>query len=288
MPNGRIYTLLVTPDKEWRVRLSQHLAENNFELVGEVADAASALTLFREAHLDLVIIDASLPDGDGLALCQVMQTLHPTVKVVLTAKDDASLQLAALQANASGCINRDFPLAEWASLLTYVNDGGTVFRQALVEELLAGAWLAKTGAAMVTVGPLVIDVACRQVTLSGQPIFLTPREFTLLTCLARNVGRVVTFDQLLDEAWGYAPEIGTSAQVRLYITRLRRKLGDDPDSPSFIVTERGVGYRLRSPAQWRHRANPDRLSIFYPERVLEAASGFILLLPLLTAVGLIS
>jgi two-component system KDP operon response regulator KdpE len=270
MPNGRIYTLLITPDKEWRVRLSQHLAENNFELVGEAADATSALSLFGEAYLDLAIIDASLPDGDGLALCQVMQTLHPTVKVVLTAKDDASLQLAALQANASGCINRDLPLSQWASLLTYVNGGGAVFRQAVVGELLAGAWLAKTGAAMVTVGTLVIDVPRRRVILSGQPIFLTPREFMLLACLARNVGRVVTFDQLLDEAWGYGAEIGTSAQVRLYITRLRRKLGDDPDSPSFIVTERGVGYRLRSPAQWRRQVNSNRLNIFYAARMLES------------------
>jgi two-component system KDP operon response regulator KdpE len=264
MPNGRIHTLLVTPDEQWRLRLYMHLAENNFELIGKAADATSALTLFREVYVDLVIIDTSLPDADGLALCQLMQTLRPTIKVVLTAKDDASLQLVALQANASGCINRDLPVAEWASLLTYVvNGGGTVFSQEVVKEVLAGAWLAKSGATIVSIGPLVIDVACRQVTLSGQPIFLTPREFALLACLARNLGRVVTFDQLLNEAWGYESEIGTPAQVRLYITRLRRKLGDDPDSPGFIITERGVGYRLRSPAQWRHRSNPDRLNIFY-------------------------
>jgi two-component system, OmpR family, KDP operon response regulator KdpE len=268
MPNGRIHTLLVTPDEQWRLRLYMHLAENNFELIGKAADATSALTLFREVCVDLVIIDTSLPDADGLALCHLMQTLRPTVKVVLTVKDDASLQLAALHANASGCINRDLPLAEWASLLTYVvNGGGVVFSQAVVKEVLAGAWLAKTGATTVTVGPLVIDAACRQVTLSGQPLFLTPREFALLACLARNLGRVVTFDQLLNDAWGYESEIGTPAQVRLYITRLRRKLGDDPDSPGFIITERGIGYRLRSPAQWRHRTNPDRPNIFNAARM---------------------
>jgi two-component system KDP operon response regulator KdpE len=264
MPNGRIHTLLVTPDEQWRARLDMHLAQNNFELVGKAANATSALTLFREADLDLVIIDASLPDADGLVLCQLMQTLRPAVKVILTAKDDATLQLAALHANASGCINRDLPPAEWASLLTYVvNGGGAVFSQAVVEEVLAGASLAKTEAATVAVGPLVIDVASRQVTLSGQPILLTSREFALLACLARNVGRVVTFDQLLNEAWGYESQIGTPAQVRLYITRLRRKLGDDPDSPGYIVTERGVGYRLRSPVQWRRRTHPDRPNIFY-------------------------
>jgi DNA-binding response OmpR family regulator len=140
--------------------------------------------------------------------------------------------------------------------LVYVYRGGAVFSQAVVEEVLAGARLAKTEAAVVTIGPLVIDVACRRVTLSGQHIFLTPREFALLACLARNVGRVVTFDQLLNEAWEYNSEIGTPSQVRLYITRLRRKLGDEPDSSGFIITERGIGYRLCSPAQWRHRAKP--------------------------------
>jgi DNA-binding response OmpR family regulator len=259
MPNGRIHSLLVTPDEQWRVRLSRHLAENSFELIGKAADATSALALFREADLDLVIIDASLPDADALALCQLMQTLRPTVKVVLTAKDDTSLQLAALHANAAGCINRDLPPAEWASLLAYtVNGNGAVFSQAVVEEILAGAWLSKNEAVTVSVGPLVIDVDRRQVTLFGLPIYLTPREFALLTCLARNMGRVVTFDQLLNEAWGYDLENGKSAQVRLYITRLRRKLGDDPDSPDFIITERGVGYRLRNPAQWRRRVNADR------------------------------
>jgi two-component system KDP operon response regulator KdpE len=270
MANGQIHTLLVTPDEQWRVNLAAHLAENNFDRISQAADAASALSLVGEASPDLAVIEAGLPDADGLTLCQVMQTLHPTIKIVLIAKDDAALQLAALHANACGCINRDLPPAQWAGLLTYVHGGGAAFSQVVVGELLTGAWLAKTGAAMLTVGPLAIDVARRQVMLSGQPIFLTPREFMLLACLARNAGRVVTFDQLLNEAWGYDSEIGTPAQVRLYVTRLRRKLDDNPDSPGFIVTERGIGYRLRSPAQWRRQANPERLNIFYAARMLES------------------
>jgi two-component system KDP operon response regulator KdpE len=255
MPTGRIHTLLVTPDNQWRGSLAAHLVENDFELVGEVAGATSALALFREVYTDLVVIDVSLTDVDGLALCQLMQTLRPTVKVVLTSKDDISMQLAALHANAAGCINRDLPVTEWANLLTYVNSGGALFSQAAVDEVLARAWLAKTRAAIVTIGPLVIDLTRRQVTLSRQTIILTPREFALLACLACNIGRVVTFDQLLNEVWGYDLEMGTEAQVRLYITRLRRKLEDDPQTPSFIVTERGVGYRLRSQGQWRQKAN---------------------------------
>jgi len=254
MPNRRTPILLVTPDEQWGRRLSSYLAENNFEPAGIAANATSALTLFRAVGPDLVLIDALLPDVDALILCQLMKTLRPAIKVVLTAKDDASLQLAALHAHTSGCINRDLPLTEWVGLLTYVTSGGSVFSQAVVEEVVAGAWPVKTGASTVHVGPLVIDMVRRQVTLSGQPILLTPREFAVLACLACNVGRVVTFDQLLNEAWGYETKLGQETQVRLCIARLRRKLGDDSQTPDFIVGERGVGYRLRSQGEWRQKA----------------------------------
>jgi DNA-binding response OmpR family regulator len=216
---------------------------------------------------DLVLIDALLPDVDGLILCQLMKTLRPSIKVVLTAKDDASLQLAALHAHTSGCINRDLPLTEWVGLLTYVTSGGSVFSQAVVEEVVAGAWPVKTGVSTVNVGPLVIDMVCRQVTMSGQTILLTPREFAVLACLACKVGRVVTFSQLLNEAWGYGAEMGTEAQVRLYITRLRRKLRDDPQTPTLIVSERGVGYRLRSQGQWRKKATDNLSNMFDSTRL---------------------
>jgi two-component system KDP operon response regulator KdpE len=258
---------LVTPDEPWGSRLSSYLVENNFELAGIAVNATSALTLFRAGRLDLVLIDALLPDTDGLILCQLMKTLRPSLKVVLTAKDDASLQLAALHAHTSGCINRDLPLTEWVGLLAYVTGGGSVFSQAVVEEVVAGAWPVKTGVATVHVGPLIIDMARRQVTLSGQAILLTPREFAVLACLACNVGRVVTFSQLLNEAWGYGAEMGTEAQVRLYITRLRRKLRDNPQTPTLIVSERGVGYRLRSQGQWRQKATDNLSNIFDSARL---------------------
>src|SRR5688572_20558960 len=137
MPHRRTPILLVTPDEQWGSKLSSYLAENNFELRGIAANATSALTLFRTVCPDLIIIDALLPDADGLILCQLMKTLRPSIKVILTAKDDASLQLAALHAHTSGCINRDLPLTEWVGLLTYVTSGGSVFSQAVVEEVVA-------------------------------------------------------------------------------------------------------------------------------------------------------
>jgi two-component system KDP operon response regulator KdpE len=262
----RIHTLLVTPDKEWGVKLYAQLIQSGFEQVSQATNAVTALSLFQEGRPDLVVIEVELPDADGLMLCRMIQTLYPTVKVVLVA-NDASLQMAALQASAAGCINHDFPLSEWPGLLCYVNSGGAFFSQTVVEEALVRASLTKTEATPVSIGPLVVDMISRRVTLSGRRVNLTPREFALLACLARNVGRVVTFDRLLNEAWGYDSEMGTEAQVRMYVTRLRRKLIDDTQTPDFIVSERGIGYRLRSQVQWRQKADHYLLSTFNRTRL---------------------
>jgi two-component system KDP operon response regulator KdpE len=269
-----IHTLLVTPNEEWRAKLYAQLAQNGFEKVSQAADATTALSLCYEMPPDLVVIEAQLPDADGLTLCQMIQTSSPRVKVVLVA-NEASMQMTALQASVAGCISRDFPLSEWPSLLCYVNSGGAIFSQAAVNSALARASLAKTGAQAVSVGPLRIDLIGRRVILSGRSVDLTPREFAVLSCLARNVGRVVTFDQLLNEAWGYDTEMGTEAQVRMYITRLRRKLADDPQTPDFIMSERGVGYRLCSRTQWSQKIHPNQRNIFYTARILEGVSGVI-------------
>jgi DNA-binding response OmpR family regulator len=253
--------LLITPEEEWRAKLYAQLTQNGFDQVDQAADAITALSLFYETRPNLVVIDAKLPDADSLTLCRMIQTLYPTVKVVLVT-NDASMQMIALQASAAGCINRDFPLSEWPTLLSYVHSGGAIFSRAVVDEVLTSASLTNVETPTVSVGPLLIDMICQQVTLSGRRVYLTPREFALLACLARNVGRVVTFDQLLNEAWGYDSEMGTGAQVRMYITRLRRKLVDDPQIPDFIVSERGVGYRLRSQGQWRQKTNHSLSNLF--------------------------
>jgi two-component system KDP operon response regulator KdpE len=263
---------LVTADEEWRAKLYTQLAHHDFDQVDQAADAITALSLCCETQPDLVVIETRLPDADGLTLCRMIQVSSPTTKVVLVTSD-ASLQMTALQVGATGCISRDFPLSKWSTLLNYVNRGGAIFSQAAIDEILAQSSSAKSEAQTISVGSLTVDLSRRQVTLAGRRAHLTPREFALLACLAQNVGQAVTFDQLLNEAWGYDEETGTEAQVRLYITRLRRKLGDSPQTFDFIVSERGIGYRLCSQREWDQKANPDHLNIFYAARLLEGVSG---------------
>jgi two-component system KDP operon response regulator KdpE len=126
--------------------------------------------------------------------------------------------------------------------------GGIAFSRGVVESVLAQSWLMQKRQPIVNIGPLRIDLSQHLTQFGGQRIELTPREFALLTCLARYLDHVVTFDQLLNEAWGYDANDGTPAQVRLYVARLRRKLQIDDHAPEFILTERGIGYRLHSEA----------------------------------------
>jgi DNA-binding response OmpR family regulator len=185
---------------------------------------------------------------------------QPAVKIVLLSENDTEPPLALLHAGVSGCIHRGFPQSALPGLLIYILNGGMTFRQDLVETALAEAWTSQKRQPLLMIGALRIDTARRLILYGGRHIRLTPREFALLTCLARNTDHVVTFDQLLNEAWGYDANDGTPAQVRLYVARLRRKLLDDAHLPDFILTERGIGYRLQSEVLHRTLVRPEPCS----------------------------
>jgi DNA-binding response OmpR family regulator len=242
----RIQTLLVSADQEQSSVLSACLQRKGFAPLLVAETGAHAIDLFYEVAPHLVLLDLSLADCNSIDLCSEMLHTQPGVKIILVADDAEQLALVALHVGVAGCIDRNFPLAEWPGVLAYVLNGGVVFSRGTIEVLLAQTRAMQKREPMISIGPLRIDLARRLVLYAGRHVQLTPREFTLLVCLARRMDHVVTTDQLLNEAWGYNAEDGTSAQVRLYITRLRRKLTDDAHTPDFILNERGVGYRLHS------------------------------------------
>jgi two-component system KDP operon response regulator KdpE len=253
-------TLLVTPDFQWRTTAYAQLQESDFTPLYYAPTGNTALTLVQRVEPRLAIVDQHLTDCNIIDFCTEMLCVRPGLKIVLVAEQDDAFPVMALQIGVSGCIKRDFPLAEWSGVLAYVLNGGAAFSQDIVELMLSYPWGMRQDSPLVTVGVLRIDLARRQVTVAGHPVQLTPREFALLACLARNADHVVSFDQLLNEAWGYEEEDGAPAQVRLYVARLRRKLSDEGKAPDFIQTERGVGYRLDSsqlrsssvrPSQWK-------------------------------------
>jgi DNA-binding response OmpR family regulator len=244
----RIPVLLITTQREWSLLLEGQLAQSNFALLTPVRDGSVALDLFYQTAPHLVLMDLHLPDESVVDLCIEMLLVQPETRIVLVTDSQSALPLLALQAGVSGCVRRDLPGAAWPGLLTYILDGGLAFERTLMEGVLDSAWLTPRRQPHMTIGSLRIDLARRLVLYGGRRVQLTPREFALLTCLAQNKDRVLTFDQLLSEAWGYDVNDGTPAQVRLYVARLRRKLMDQAQTPDFILTEWGVGYRLHSEA----------------------------------------
>jgi DNA-binding response OmpR family regulator len=237
------------------------LTQNEFTHVNVVATAAEALRVFQVRPANLVLVDLHLSDGNTFELCATLLQLRPSIKIVLVAENDEILPLAALRAGVSGSISRNFPSAKWPGVLTYVMQGGIAFSKITIAAFLDETekiqsdtirLLSRTSPqsdliqqhSVLHVGPLYIDLAYRVVRLNGRRVRLTPQEFALLLCLAKKADRVVTTDELLNEAWDYDAGTGTPAQVRLYIARLRKKLDDDPHRPTLILTERGIGYRL--------------------------------------------
>jgi DNA-binding response OmpR family regulator len=238
--------LLITQDDGWSLSLHRHLWRNGFAPLSIARNRETALDLFRKTTPRLVLIDLCQPDCNVVDLCADMLRAQPAIKIVLIGDNQAEAPLAAIHAGVSGCIERSVPLLAWQGLLVYILSGGVAFSRNVADSMLAQEWPAAKTQPLVTIGPLRIDLSQRQTRFAEQDIELTPREFALLTCLARYTDRVVTFDQLLSEAWGYDESDGTPAQVRLYVARLRRKLKENAQVPEFILTERGVGYRLNS------------------------------------------
>lgn len=248
MTHQGTHTLLVTPVQEWSLSLHGHLSQHGFAPLTLAPDGHQALALFYQLAPPLVLLDLHLPDGNAVDLCVEMLLAQPSLKIVLVVEANTKPPLAALHAGVTGCIQRDFPPAAWPGLLTYIMGGGMAFNRTILEAALAEGWSAQKRQPPLTIGPLHIDLAQHLVLYGSQRIELTPREFALLIYLARNPDRVITFDQLLNEAWGFGADNGAPAQVRLYIARLRRKLLEEAQTPDFILTERGVGYRLHSEA----------------------------------------
>lgn len=177
---------------------------------------------------DVVILDLGLPDMEGHDVIRHLREWSPVPIIVLSVRDRETEKIAALDAGADDYVTKPFAVGELTARL----------RAALRRTANAGT------AAVYEVGELRIDLGRRQVVLAGQEVTLTPTEYELLRALAQHGGRVLTHRQLLRQVWGasYEPE---THLLRVNISNLRRKLEPDPSRPRYLLTEPGVGYRLR-------------------------------------------
>jgi two-component system KDP operon response regulator KdpE len=198
--------------------------------VHEVDTVARGIVETGSRKPDLILLDLGLPDGDGVELIRSVRQWSGLPIIVLSARSSERDKVEALDAGADDYLVKPFGVAE---LLARVRASRRRIRSA------------DTLDQIVRFGHVTVDLQSRDVQRAGQPVHLTPVEYRLLAYLANHLGRVCTHRQLLREVWG--PSHADSPQyLRVFMGHLRRKLESDPAQPEHILTETGIGYRLRA------------------------------------------
>lgn len=220
--------ILVVDDEPQILRVMRaSLPARGYE-VRTVPGGREALEEIRKQPPDLVVLDLGMPEMSGLEACQKIRQFSSVPIVVLSAKGAESDKIAALDAGADDYVTKPFSLDE---LLARV-------RAVLRRWAVSG-----TDTAVLNAGDLTIDIEERRVTISGNEVKLTPKEFEVLKHLARNAGKVVTHRALLSAVWG-AESTEQTEYLRVCINQLRRKIEPNPQKPRYIITEPWVGYRF--------------------------------------------
>jgi DNA-binding response OmpR family regulator len=221
--------LVVDDDPALRRLLERSLSEAGYR-VETVAEPESALEAVSHRPPDLILLDLMLPGMDGFTLCQRLREWTRAPIVFLTVRASEKDIVTGLQIGADDYVTKPFRMSE---LLARIE---AVLRRAQPEATADGP-------ACVTVGGLRVDLAQRQVTVEGCEVSLTPTEYRLLAFLIRHAGRVLTHEQILQAVWG--PEYHQENHyLWAHITHLRQKIEVDSKRPRYLLTERGVGYRL--------------------------------------------
>jgi two-component system KDP operon response regulator KdpE len=220
--------VLVVDDEPHIVRGLKVILQSAGYTVESAASKAEALAVLSTRPPDAMVLDLVLPDGRGVEICEEVRRWSPLPVVVLSAVGDEREKVRALDAGADDYVTKPFGTDELLARLRAVLRRSTEIG----------------GSPRVEIGDLVIDLQDRRVTLAGREVHLTPIEFDLLRILAQHRGRLVTQRQLLHEVWG--PEYGEETHyLRVHVAHIRAKLEPDPSRPRSLITEPGVGYRLR-------------------------------------------
>jgi two-component system KDP operon response regulator KdpE len=227
---GGALLLLIEDDPPTRRAIVANLVGHGYQ-VEEAGTAATGLRAWEDRRPDLILLDLGLPDRDGLTIIRQVRREAATPILVLSARGDERDRVTALEQGADDYLTKPFGLAELRARI------GALLRRA------AGPLADASG--LLTVGPVGLDIARREVHVGVQLVDLTPREYELLKVLLGRAGSVVTRGRLLRAVWGaaYSDE---SHYLHVYVSRLRRKLAA-AGAADLIVAEPGVGYRVTLP-----------------------------------------
>ncbi len=221
--------LVIEDDDQMRRFLRATLAGHDMR-VTEATTLADGARAAAQDPPDLILLDLGLPDGDGLDLVGRLRTWTTVPIVVLSARGREDDKVAALDAGADDYLTKPFGVRE-------------LFARIRVA-LRHGRGAAAGASPVVEVGPIRVDEDRHEVAVGGAPVHLTPIEFKLLALLARHAGKVLTHRHLLREIWG-PNAVEHVHYLRVHMASLRRKIEVDAARPGWLITEAGVGYRLR-------------------------------------------
>jgi DNA-binding response OmpR family regulator len=237
--------LVVDDEANIRELVAVYLTAAGFD-VRQAADGVGALKMFAEQPPDLVVLDIMLPGLDGASVCRRVRETSRVPIIMLTARDADLDKVALLESGADDYMTKPFSPPELVARVR------AVLRR--VQDVLAtgpGTVIAVGGLRIdssLDSGRLVVDRARHRVTLDGEPVELTAKEFDLLAVMTAEPGVVFSRDRLLEHAWGFSDFVEARG-VDVHVRHLRKKLGDDAIAPRFIETVRGVGYRVRKDAR---------------------------------------
>lgn len=225
--------LVVEDEPQMQKFLRASLTAQSYRVI-EATHAKDALALARTHNPDLVLLDLGLPDMDGMEVTKSLREWSKKPIIVISARGQEEDKIGALDVGADDYLTKPFGIGELMARIRVALRHSARTGEARLEPVLQ-------------LGELRIDLDKRQVLVADREVHLTPNEYKLFAYLMKNAGKVLTHRQLLKEVWG--PAYATQTHyLRVYMVQLRHKLEADPAEPRYLVTEPGVGYRLKADA----------------------------------------
>jgi two-component system, OmpR family, KDP operon response regulator KdpE len=218
--------LVIEDEAPLRRALRIFLEAHDYDVV-LAASGREGLDLAGREHPDVVILDLGLPDMDGVSVAVALRGWSTVPIVVLSARDTEPVKVAALDAGADDYVTKPFAMNEFLARLR-----AALRRAAPTEQ-----------ERIITTDSFEIDLGAKQIHRNGDEVHLTPTEWQIVEVLARQRGKLVTQQHLLQQVWGPQYERETH-YLRIYMSQIRRKLEPDPSRPRYFITEPGMGYRF--------------------------------------------
>ena len=224
--------ILVVDDESSTLELVGRILESEGYQTEKAPDGRTALKLFEERSPDLVVLDIVMPGIDGLEVCSRIREQSQVPMIIITGLRDDDYMGKCFDLGVADYITKPFGAPELIARIR------AVLRRTAPTKRLPGFIYKRDG--------LEIDAEAQAVLIDGKEVVLSGKEFALLAHLARNAGRVLATNQIIENVWEYDTQ-DDAHLVRIVMSRLRKKLGDDPREPKYITTRIGVGYMMKEP-----------------------------------------